>query len=198
MENHALRNHLKFPRRRCSSLFPDSLSCRSLVLSLSRSLSLSLVLSFSLVLAFARSGYLAAPVLIYADVVVEHTLRTTLPGTDTVTFKYTFGTVIPKLALVSDEKATMCKRMLYSDNVGTMTAIFVDALFPLKVMLLFMPLGQCCLKSGSLPFQPRICSRTLMDGFIPPLRRGGWGSPPATSRRGSLLLSLSADVRSSD
>lgn len=89
------------------------------------------------------------PSLLDSEQIVRVPFGSDFKGTDTVTFKYTFGTVIPKLALVSDEKATMCKRMLYSDNVGTMTAIFVDALFPLKVMLLFMPLGLVLLMLGA-------------------------------------------------
>lgn len=36
------------------------------------------------------------------------------------------------------------------------------------------------------PFLPRICSRTLMGCFVP---------PSVTSQYGSLLLSISADVR---
>ena len=44
---------------------------------------------------------------------------------------------------------------------------------------------------------PRICSRTLM-GCLAPFRSGGRSTPSATSRCGRLLLTLSADVRSSD
>ena len=50
-----------------------------------------------------------------------------------------------------------------------------------------------------IPFLPRICSRTLTGCTAhPPLRRGRRSNPPVTSRGGSLLLLLSADVRSTD
>lgn len=70
-------------------------------------------------------------------------------GTDTVVFRYTFGTVLPDVGMVSDDKTAFCKQMLYSEDVGLATSIFVDALFPLKVLFLFVPLGLILLILGT-------------------------------------------------
>ena len=62
-------------------------------------------------------------------------------------------------------------------------------------------LGASLPDNSVTPVRPRICSTALMDCIVPPLdrRRGDDASnPSASSRCGSLLLSIAADVRSAD
>ena len=93
------------------------------------------------------------------------------------------------LSTLSSELATQLEKAVLRTTFNKIGGLQFDT--DLRVII------ACQSKEGTLPFLPRICSRTLIDCVAPPVSSGR-RNPSATSRFGSLRPPVYADVRCVD